>query len=57
MNLRERIISFVPPAVAKRIHETPFGKRLAKGAFWTLIGSVAIDGVGHVDGRHRLPGG
>lgn len=41
MNLRERIISLVPPAVAKRIHETPFGKRLAKGAFWTLIGSVA----------------
>src|SRR5271170_2903151 len=41
MNLRERIIAFVPPVIAKQIHEMPMGKRLAKGAFWTLVGSVA----------------
>lgn len=41
MNLKKRVTAFVPPAIARWIHEMPMGKRLAKGAFWTLVGSVA----------------
>jgi O-antigen/teichoic acid export membrane protein len=41
MSLGERVLSFLPRPVTDRINAVPFGRRLARGAFWTLAGAVA----------------
>jgi O-antigen/teichoic acid export membrane protein len=41
MSLGERVFSFLPRPVTERINAIPFGRRLARGAFWTLAGTVA----------------
>jgi O-antigen/teichoic acid export membrane protein len=41
MSLAERLISVLPRPIAERINNIPFGRRLMRSAFWTLVGSVA----------------
>jgi O-antigen/teichoic acid export membrane protein len=41
MSFGERVLRVLPHPVSDRINAIPFGRRLARGAFWTLAGVLA----------------
>lgn len=41
MNVGNFVLRFVPRQIADRITAVPFARRLARGAFWVLVGAVA----------------
>ena len=41
MSIGDFVIGFLPKRIADRIHGVPFARRLARGAFWVLVGAVA----------------
>jgi O-antigen/teichoic acid export membrane protein len=41
MNIGDFVASILPRPITDRINAIPFGRRLARGAFWTLGGAVA----------------
>jgi O-antigen/teichoic acid export membrane protein len=41
MSVGEFVIGVLPRPITDRIHAFPLGRRLARGAFWTLAGAVA----------------
>jgi len=41
MSIGDLAISFLPRWITDRINAVPLGRRLVRGAFWTLVGAVA----------------
>ena len=41
MNMGEAVLRYLPGPLAERLNSNPFMRRIARGAFWTLIGAMA----------------
>jgi len=42
MSLAELIFKYLPRPIVDRINTTPFARRIARGAFWVLLGAAAV---------------